>query len=162
MIYYIDGLGGPIASAGTHECMGAIWNPSGGGNRQIRVVSMSLFMRDWDVPPNVLYMAKISARGTPGSTITPDADNAEDGATPPVQAWVLDLAEYTVQPTQTAVRTHSGMTFPPAGATADTGSGFTLPLPRGFVLKPGSGLGIFEVLASTFGGTWDINCVVSD
>lgn len=161
MIYYVDALGGPIATAANNECMGAIWNPSGGGNRQIKLLSISLFMRDWDVTGNSMYGAKILTKGTPGSTVTPDADNAEDGQTPPAQAWVLDLAEYSVQPTRVFVPNVTAFTFGPAGAGAE-GSGFTLPLPKGIILRAGSGFGIFEAIGNTFAGTWDINCVVSD
>lgn len=43
---------------------------------------------------------RISTRGTPGSTVTPDADNAFDRLAVPPSGALLDLAAFTVQPTQ--------------------------------------------------------------
>lgn len=157
MIYYIDGTGGPIVTSAP-SAMGAVWNPS--GTRSIRVVQAALLMRDFDVPDNTMYLGKISVRGTPGSTVTPDADNAEDGLTGPASGFLVDLAEYTVQPTISG-DLYSPFAFPVAAAGAE-GSGFVLPIPRGVLLGPSQGLGIFYRISATFGGTWDINFVVDD
>lgn len=160
MIYYVDGLGGPIVTAAANECMGALWNPA--GTRRIRVYSASLIMRDWDAPDNTMYLQRITTRGTAGATITPDADNSEDGVSVPPSGFLLDVAEYSVQPTRAAAILYGAFAFPPASSSSDTGSGFVLPLPRGILLKPGTGLGIFEKNGALFSGTWDVNFVVDD
>lgn len=161
MIYYIDGSGGPIVTAGLDESFGAIWNPS--STRRIVVLQATLLMRDFDAPPNALYICRISARGVAASTVTPDEDNAEDGVSAPASGFLVDLAEYSTQPTLLLPALYGPFAFPAGGAGAEA-SGFVLPLPmpRGVTIAPGQGMAIVERLASTFSGTWDVNFVVSD
>lgn len=159
MIYYIDGLGGPIVTAGADETLGSIWNPS--STRRIVVLQAALLMRDFDIPPNSLYVCRTSARGVAASTVTPDADNAEDGVSAPASGFLVDMAEFSTQPTLLLPACYGPFTFP-TGVTGAEGSGFALPLPNGIVIAPGQGMAIVERQASSFGGNWDVNFVVSD
>lgn len=157
--YYIDGTGGPVVTASNLEVFAALWNPH--ASRRIKVVSVGLLMRDFDIAGNGLILYRTSTRGTPGSTVTPDADNCEDGLSPPPSGMLLDLAEYSVQPTLAAAPLFGPFAFP-AGAAGTEGSGFVQPLPRGVIVKPGTGLAICERIGSTFSGSWDVNFAAED
>ena len=159
MEYYVVGLGGPVATAGADECFSALWNPS--STRRIKMLSCTLYMRDFDIAGNTFYVTRITARGTPGSTVTPNADNSREGDSAPPSGALLDLAEYSAQPTRASPELKSPFAFP-AGASGAEGSGFLFEAPRGIWIPPGTGVAICEKNGNTFGGNWDTGFVFED
>jgi len=81
-------------------------------------------------------LVRVTARGTAGSTITPDADCHDDNQTSPESSAVLDLGDHSVAPTVSAPykrRLH---------LPAVIGSGYVWTFPKGMRVKAGEGLGI--------------------
>lgn len=159
MIFHLTGLGGPVITASNGEVFAQLWNPS--GTKRIRAVLVHLFMHDFDIAGNSFFITRTTTRGTPGSTVTPDADNADEGDAAPPSGMLLDLAEFSVQPTLAVPELNSPFTFP-AGAAGTEGSGFSREFPRGIVVPPGTGLAVCEKIGNTFSGTWDAGFVVDD
>lgn len=88
-------VGGRTAAGTQNEPLGALWNPH---------ASIDLHVLFWSIDVAIaaatrFFLARITTRGTPGSTVTPDADNALDRRASPASGALLDLADYTVNPT---------------------------------------------------------------
>jgi hypothetical protein len=95
---------------------------------------------------------RISARGTAGSTVTPAIQNHSERAIAPPSGLLLDLSAYSVQPTLDSTATPLfGYTF-----AAVSGSGFVYPIPGGWILGPGAGIGFAQVPA-TASVAFDVN-----
>lgn len=91
--YYASGRGAAPATALKY---GALWNPS--TDKVLYVVrTMINAAGTTSGRPRLMH---ITTRGTPGATVTPDADNSMDasGIAPPSGA-LIDLSSYTVDPT---------------------------------------------------------------
>lgn len=153
--YYVRGVNAGQSTAATDQVLAALWNPH--ASRRIRVVEASLFWPDFDVAGAGMYISRTTTRGTPGSTVTPDADNADDGATSPPSGALLDLSVFTVQPT---------LATPPVaiGGPVHTGngSGFLAEFPRGFWLPPSQGIAIVWRTAGTMSGLAEVSYVFED
>lgn len=89
-----------------------------------------------------LYICRTTARGTAGSTVTPDADNSWElaGST----STLLDLAAFSVQPTKAAPNMW-GWT-----AAAVAGAGIIWPTPRGIWIPQSGGLAIVQRAATAW------------
>ena len=72
-----------------------LWNASSA--RQIWIVEFAVF--NTTAATAQLELVRISVRGTPGSTVTPDIDNDVEHSIAPVSGSVLDLSNYSVEPT---------------------------------------------------------------
>jgi len=83
---------------------------------------------------------RITARGTAGSTVTPDIDNHSIRGIAPPSGSVLDLAAFTVQPTLDGSDLGLGYVF-----AAAQGSGLVYPIPGGIEIPGGTGLAMCQV-----------------
>ena len=95
MLRYQVGGRTAATAATTNHAYCALWNPS--ASRKIFVLEIHIVKTVGTVDNHDL--ARISARGTPGSTVTPVSQNSDDNAITPVSGALLDLAAYSVQPT---------------------------------------------------------------
>lgn len=159
MVFYVVGRGGPLTTTSANEPLGALWNPS--GTRRIRIAAISCFIGDFmSTPGDRLLISRISARGTPGSTVTLDEDSAGDGSSAPPSGAVLDLAEYTVLPT--LLPPPLLPPFTPQGGSGGEGGGFYVPFPRGLTVPPGAGVCIHMTVGENMGGQWETSFEFED
>ena len=121
--YAVGGLAG-VPSAGT-EPVAVLWNPS--ANRTLYVSQVAFFGEGMSV-----NVSRVTTRGTPGSTVTPDADNAFSRQAAPPSGAELNLADFSVAPT----RVPPGLKQFRIGNIA--GSGFDIWIAR-FEVPPGTG-----------------------
>ncbi len=93
--YAVAGRSGtPTAVA--NAPVAVLWNPHAAKAIKVREVYY------WKTAITLvaqLALVRISTRGTPGSTITPDADNDFERLVAPISGAVLDLAQFSVLPT---------------------------------------------------------------
>jgi len=99
-------------------------------------------------------LKRSTARGTPGSTVTPDIDNHSERSVAPVSGALLDLALFAIQPTLNA--SELGPECQPGNLA---GAGLMYDIPFGIVIPPGTGLVIAQITALAFpasgiGFTW--------
>jgi hypothetical protein len=116
----------------------ALWNPS--STQYIHLREIWLFKTTATVDNHAPY--RITTRGTPGSTVTPNANNCH-GQTKvaPASGALLDLAAYSVQPTigtPALVR---------ANLPAAIGSGSIWIFNEPYVIAPGEGVAIATPVA---------------
>lgn len=150
--HYVRGFNAATAATANHA-LACIWNPH--ATRRIRVVEVGVYKAGVGAANDSIYLCRITARGTPGSTITPDADNSSEGdATSPAGA-LLDLSAYTVQPTLASPGMYGWV------APAVAAGGITIPVPRGIAVLPGTGLAILQ-RAATAWPTSEITYVFED
>jgi hypothetical protein len=93
--YYVGGAG--AAPSTVPESIATLWNPH--GTKALYVVSMA-WARESGTGTVTMILIRVSARGTAGSTVTPDADNHVNRRASPASGAILDLADYTVAPTE--------------------------------------------------------------
>jgi hypothetical protein len=132
--YAVAGGSGATAAV-INDVIGALWNPH--ATKSITVVSVTVSKLAGAAGQRI---RAVTARGTPGSTITPDVDNDFDRLAAPASGAVLDLGPYSVQPTVagpadwmrimpsvgTAVGTIQEFYFPRGGLWIEAGSGMGL------------------------------------
>jgi hypothetical protein len=115
-----------------------LWNPS--STKKIKVREIWVFKTVATADNHAIQRA--TARGTPGSTITPDASNClETPRIAPQSGALLDLAAYTVQPTLT------GVILARANLPAAVGSGFIWVFAEPIEIPPGEGLALITPVA---------------
>ena len=130
-----------VATAATADhAIAALWNPD--SLKRITLFEVGLFKTAVGTAADSLYLARITTKGTPGSTVTPDADNAWNGDDVPASGAVLDLAAYSVQPTKGTPSLFGWV------AAAVAASGFVWPTPRGISIPPGTGLALCQRAAT--------------
>jgi hypothetical protein len=111
-----------------------IWNPS--TVRRIALVQFGFLATTAPVAGSGFVFRRSTARGTPGSTITPAAAHeTEGGAAVPDSGFLIDLAVFSVQPTLAAGEMDP-FWLPPATIA----SGGILPVVPRIVIPPGQGL----------------------
>lgn len=127
--------GRSAATAATANHVGAaLWNAS--STRALWVTQIS-WAKTVATADNIA-LARISARGTAGSTVTPVQQNdATYDAAPPTGA-LLDLAAYSAQPTVISTAAYMWRWHMPAAI----GAGFILPWPGALLVPPGAGLAL--------------------
>ncbi len=122
------------------NALATLWNPS--SDKRICVVEVWLFLAGAlpQTTRNNPRLVLATARGTAGSTITPDGDNdlGGEGAAPPSGA-LLDLAAYSAEPTLASPPLW-GVTFGGSSVTGSGGHGWTWAAPGGVWVPPGQGL----------------------
>lgn len=129
------------ATAATADhAIAALWNPD--SLKRIKVFECGLFKSAVGTAADSIYIARITTRGTAGSTVTPDADNAWDADDVPASGALLDLAAYSVQPTRGTPNLFGWV------AAAVAAAGFIWPTPRGITIPPGAGLAICQRAAT--------------
>lgn len=133
---------GFTAETGTTDPMPVfqLWNPD--STEGITVLEFGLFIAN-----NILNTAqgqeptilRSTARGTAGSTVTPDADNAWDNLVAPPSGALLDLANFSGNPTRSGPEMIAwNLCGSATGGTA--GLGFIWSHPTGIWVPPGQGL----------------------
>ena len=131
-------VGGTTVATGAlaNNGIATLWNPS--ATKRLTVTSFGIVAIAAPGAGAGIRVARLTARGTPGSTVTPLANNRGDGSVAPQSGALLDLATYTVQPTLATPAMESWV------LAAVIGSGVILPLNNGlgYDLLPGTGLAI--------------------
>jgi hypothetical protein len=134
-LYSVNGL--TVATAATIDhAICAVWNPDAA--RRLWCHEISCFASAAPGAGAGFELRRITARGTPGATVTPAAVNAHEANVAPASAFLLDLAAYTVQPTLGAVPLGFGFVFAAVAA-----SGIVMPLRR-IVIPAGQGLALIN------------------
>lgn len=137
MQYRVAGITAATAATASHG-VATLWNPSS---------AVEMYVRELHFVNNTAASAPITlqratARGTAGSTVTPDVDNEVGrGVTSPAGA-VLDLATYSVQPTLDTSILDRWMT------AAVIGAGKIWTFPKRIMVPPGQGLCIANAVAT--------------
>jgi hypothetical protein len=132
MLYRTKGT--TVATAATADhAIAAIWNPH--STKRIKLVEFSIFAITAPAASAGFYFRRITARGTPGSTVTPGLEGSDQRDLIPPSGWLLDLAAYSAQPTL-ATAPGIGPSFVFAAVAA---SGIVLPM-RSIEIPPGTGL----------------------
>lgn len=133
-----------VATAATAEhAIAALWNPHATGDIWIQEVHVWLTVGTASVPA----LRRISARGTPGSTVTPAREHDPAyGAAPPSGALV-DCATYTVQPTLIGASSQSSSLFR-AQLAALIGASFMYPIPATDQIRVPAGAGVVLVTST--------------
>lgn len=135
MDYSVHGLTGAVSAAGSPLTVCQLWNPS--STRRIRLLGVSVFWRDFDIAGVSFYLQRTTARGTPGSTVTPDGDNSSGDTSPPPSGALLDLCTFTVNPTLATPELMALGTMHTA-----SGGGFDQPITRGIIVPAGTGIAV--------------------
>lgn len=130
--FSVNGLTVATAATDAHAIC-AIWNPD--SLKRIWVHEVSIFAAAAPGAGAGFEIRRTTTRGTAGSTVTPDADNAHEDGDVPASGFLLDLAAYSAQPT---TQTPALMGFVFAAVAA---SGIVMPLRR-IVVPPGTGLAL--------------------
>lgn len=117
----------------------ALWNPH--ATSRISVVEFGLCCTVAPAAGASILLQRLSARGTPGSTITPAIQQGFQRDCTPQSGALLDLAIWTGVPTIEAAG-FMGWVFAAVAA-----SGIIYPIPRGIELPPGTGLCIVTAAA---------------
>lgn len=109
--YMVAARSGATAATADHV-VACLWNPHA-------TKSIYVFMVMWgmsNATSNTTYhLRRATARGTPGTTVTPGIDNDFDHTAAPISGALLDLAAYLVQPTIDATKTLRGLVNKLAG-----------------------------------------------
>ena len=144
--------GRTVATAATADhAIASLWNPH--ASQRIKIVSFALFKNGGaGTAGDSFRLRRITARGTAGSTQTPNISNHSTRGVGPVSGALLDLAAFSVQPTLEASSVDMGIGYTPP---ALQGAGIVLPIPGGIELGPGAGVAIIQV-AATIWPTSDI------
>lgn len=146
-----------VATAATIDhALASVWNPS--ATKRIYLVECSYCAQAAPAGTSGLYLRRITARGTAGSTATPAAPNSEENDAVPDSGFLLDLAVFTVQPTLAAAP-GMGLSW---NLAAVIGSGFVYPIAgRGIAIPPGTGIALLNH-AATIVPAGDVGVVVDD
>jgi hypothetical protein len=134
--YYVAGRSAATAATANH-CGANLWNPH--GTKSLYVSEVWWFQTTAAVGNQGLV--RTSTIGTPGSTITPDADNATDRRAVPPSACTLGLGTFSVQPTLQTPYLAQGNT------AAAIGAGFIWVFPMPIEVPAGTGLAIATPVA---------------
>jgi hypothetical protein len=136
--------GRSTATDGTiNYAYGALWNAS--ATKSIYVLEIHVIKTVGTVDNHAL--TRITARGTPASTVTPDIDNNDDWSVAPASGALLDLGTYSAQPTlltPALMRTNLPATigsgfvwiFPDPGIRVDAGDGLAITSPVAVIGQP--------------------------
>lgn len=122
-----------------------IWNPSTSKRlwvREIHIFKQAVGAADEPV------LRRSTARGTPGSTITPTAVNEREQIAVPPSGFLLDLAAFTVQPTLAAGALNTALES--AVIPAAIGSGIMWAWAEPWEVPAGQGLVVTTGIALAF------------
>ncbi len=141
-MYIVRGRTAATAATANHAIFG-IWNPH--ATQRIKLIQFALFKGAAGAAGDSFRFRRATARGTAGSTVTPDIDHHSQQGIAPPSGFLLDLAAYSVQPTLDASEIGPGWT-----AAAVAAAGIVYPLPGGIEIKPGEGLVCAQVAATAW------------
>lgn len=140
-MYSVRGRNAATAATADHAIWG-FWNPH--STQRIKVIAFSMFAQSGAPAAGFsVRLRRTTARGTPGSTVTPAIQHHSIQGVAPPSGALLDLAAYTVQPTLDTGDLGIGYTF-----AAVQGSGIVYPIPGGIEIPPGTGLACIQVPAT--------------
>jgi hypothetical protein len=111
--YGVGGRSG-LTAATIDFVIGALWNPHASKAITIRLMTVSKL-----AGPTGQRVRRVTVRGTPASTVTPGIENDFERLAAPASGTVLDLGDYSVQPTLMPPDMWRGM---PSVATAVPGA----------------------------------------
>jgi hypothetical protein len=112
--------------------LAVLWNPS--ANKRIKLVEFGFYRAG--TAGTGAFVQRTSTRGTVGSTVTPDADNAWGTAIAPPSGAVLDLAEFAAGPSANGVLASTQF----ASTTGTEGFGHVFLWGLGLMIPPGRGV----------------------
>lgn len=130
--------GRTAATAAVNNAVCTLWNPSTAF--RIHVIEFGVFITTAGTAAQTIIVQRATARGTAGSTVTPDIDNDSDRLLVPPSGALLDLAAYSAQPTFDASELFR---FPLANVA---GSGVVIPFDVD--IPPGTGLTLKATLTA--------------
>ena len=143
-MYSARGRNAATAATADH-CVWSLWNPH--STQRIKLIAFSMFAQSaapaagWSCS-----LRRIPARGTAGSTGTPNSSNHSIRGVAPPSGALLDLASFGgSQPTLEASSVDFGIGFTFANAQA---SGLVYPIPGGLEIGPGAGIACIQVPAT--------------
>lgn len=139
--FSVRGFTAATAATADHT-IAELWNPD--SLKRIVVFEIGLFKAGAGTAGDTVYICRTTAKGTSGSTVTPDADNAWFGDDVPGAAPTLELAAFSVQPTKATPNLWGWC------AAAVSASGFIWPTPRGIHIPAGTGLAIVQRAATAW------------
>jgi hypothetical protein len=142
-VYRVAGRSAATAATIDHVAA-ALWNPSTGK----RIILLEIHLAKTVATVDNQGIQRITTRGTPGSTVTPDIDNDDNASLAPVSGALLDLAAYTVQPTlagpnkqrwnlPAAIGAGVMWVFGTEGLTIPAGTGIAVVTPVAVIHQPG-------------------------
>ncbi len=134
-VYSVRGFS-PSFSGNTDDGFAHLWNPDTA--QRLRVIEFGYHNASAGTSTQRFRLFRTTGRGTPGSTVTPDADNAWDVNDSPPSGALLDLAVFTIQPTK-ADPGLQGIHHS-TGGTGTPGTGFVYRPDRPLWVPPGTGL----------------------
>lgn len=131
--YRVSGRSAATAATAGHV-IASLWNPH--ATKRIEVKEFGIFKTAAGTAGDAVELMRITARGTPGSTVTPGIAQDDNRDIAPPSGFLLDLAAYTVQPTldgsvgsgryQVTNLAAAGVLIPVAGIYIPAGSGLAL------------------------------------
>lgn len=136
-IYRISGRTVATAATANHGCA-ALWNAA----TAYRLAVWEIAICASGAAPAAgctILIQRISARGTAGSTVTPNIASDANRTLAPISGALLDLATYTVQPTVDAPTNGALYRW---GLAAVQGSGVIIPFSTPIYVPAGAGLAI--------------------
>lgn len=137
MDFRVGGVTAASAATAAHG-VAVLWNPSSAVEMWLK----EMHLANATAASAQVRIARITARGTAGSTVTPDIDNEyARGATAPSGA-VLDLATYSGQPTVDGSALGQWFT----AATIGAGKAWSFGS-KGLLIPPGAGIGFVNQAA---------------
>lgn len=140
-MYSLRGRAAPVAVAANDAVFG-IWNPH--STQRIKLLHMMAVIQSAPGAANsACCFRRTTARGTPGSTVTPNISNDSRRGVAPVSGLLLDLADFTVEPTLEAE--YFGPVFKPTGSSV--GDCLSHDFLGGLVIPPGTGLAWISLTA---------------
>jgi hypothetical protein len=142
-VFSVRGFSATSANV-ANGALGGFWNPD--SVQRVKVLEVSVFQAALTGVVSKKYLVRTTTRGTAGSTITPDADNAWEEEDIPASGALLDLAAYSVEPTL-ASPPMFGMCLVGASSLG-AGFGYVWLMPSGLWLPPGTGLAICDQIGA--------------
>ncbi len=141
-VYYVNAITVATAATDAHAIF-QVWNPS--ATRAVELLELSMVVTAAPGAGAGFVVRRSTARGTPGSTVTPTAEQHARRQAAPDSGFLLDLAAFTVQPTLAA-----GELSPSWVYAAVAASGLLVPVPRGIEIPAGTGLVVVNRAAIIF------------
>lgn len=123
-----------VASANNEPGM-AVWNPH--STRRVVVSELGFYKNG--TGGDRFNLRRTTTRGTPGSTVTPDADNAWDLDDTPPSGVLLDLGDFTSLPTFASPDLSATILNT---VTGSPGMGMVWTFPGGLWIPPGTGVAV--------------------
>ena len=137
---YIAGGRTAATLATLDHAVAVLWNPS--TTRSLGVIQLEFSVTTAGVANAVIQ--RTTARGTAGSTVTADIDNAFSRVAAPPSGALFDLAAFSVQPTLDASELARWAT------AAVIGAGRIWTWPEPITVPAGAGLGLLTATAVIF------------